>query len=145
YGVDVVIVDCDGNINERVELWIEGGVNCMFTIEVAGGSDPIQIRDKYGDKVLLAGGVDKVALIKGKEAIREEIKRIEKVVRMGGYIPHVDHRVPSDVSFDNYLYYLEVKRDTFGIEKPLPRAGGFTLGMRRKDSIRPEENLGVRT
>ena len=101
-------------------------------------------------------------LIKGKEAIREEIKRIEKVVRMGGYIPHVDHRVPSDVSFDNYLYYLEVKRDTFGIEKPLPK-GEFvpkyrhaddtlkkdttfgTSGIRARDSIRPEENLGVRT
>lgn len=146
YGVDVVIVDCDGNINELVELWIEGGVNCMFPIEVGGGSDPIEIRDKYGDKVLLAGGVDKVALIKGPEAIKKEIKRLEKLVKMGGYIPHVDHRVPSDVSFDNYLYYLEVKRDTFGIEKPAPeKISDFTSILRRKDSIRPEENLGVRT
>jgi uroporphyrinogen decarboxylase len=145
YGVDVVIVDCDGNINELVELWIEGGVNCMFPIEVAGGSDPIQIRDKYGDKVLLAGGVDKVALIKGKEEIKKEINRLKKLVEMGGYIPHVDHRVPSDVSFDNYLYYLEVKRDTFGIEKPSAKADGFVSGIRRRDSIRPEENLGVRT
>ena len=28
----------------------------------------------------------------------------------GGFIPLVDHRVPPDVSLDNYKYYLEVLR-----------------------------------
>ncbi|MDO8683075.1 MAG: uroporphyrinogen decarboxylase family protein [Armatimonadota bacterium] len=120
HGCETVIVDCDGNINELVGLWLDAGVNCMFPIEVRGNSDPVAIREKYGNRVLLAGGVDKTQLIEGKESIRKEIKRIEKLVQMGGYIPHVDHRCPPNVTYENYLYYLDVKRDTFGIPRPAP-------------------------
>jgi len=31
-------------------------------------------------------------------------------MREGGYIPVVDHRVPPDVTLDNYKYYLDVLR-----------------------------------
>jgi len=120
HGVDVVYVDCDGNINQLVGLWLEGGVNCMFPLEIRGGSDPWPIREKYGRNVLLMGGVDKTKLAEGKEAIRQELKRIEKLVEMGGYIPHVDHRCPPNVSFENYLYYLKLKREMFGIPEPPP-------------------------
>ena len=120
FGVDIVYTDCDGNINQLVPLWLKAGVNGMFPVEVAGGTDPIALRDRYGREVLLLGGVNKRALIAGKQAIRKEIKRIEPYVREGGWIPHVDHRVPPDVTYDNYLYYLAVKRDTFGIPEPPP-------------------------
>ena len=120
HGVDVVIVDCDGDISQLVPLWLEAGVNCMFPLEVAAGTDPRVYRDLYGERVLLLGGVDKRALIEGKEAIRREVHRLEPLVREGGYIPHVDHRVPPDVTYENYLYYLQAKRDKFGIPKPAP-------------------------
>lgn len=116
--IDVVVVDCDGNIDQLVPLWLEGGVNCMFPLEVASGTDPYELRRLYGDQVLLKGGVDKRALIAGKAAIDAEIARLEPLVRDGGYVPHVDHRVPPDVSFDNYLYYLTKKRQTFGMPEP---------------------------
>ncbi|MCK4243997.1 MAG: hypothetical protein KAX20_00030, partial [Candidatus Omnitrophica bacterium] len=73
---------------------------------------------KYREKIAILGGVNKRALIAGKEAIREEIKRIKPYVKEGGWIPHVDHRCPPDVTFENYLYYLDVKRETFEIPKP---------------------------
>ncbi|MBI4531828.1 MAG: hypothetical protein HY709_09955 [Candidatus Latescibacteria bacterium] len=120
HGVDVVYVDCDGNITELVAHWLAGGVNCMFPLEVRGGSDPWPIRERYGENVLLMGGVDKTQLIDGKKTIREELKRIEKLVEMGGYIPHVDHRCPPDVTFGNYLYYLRTKREMLGIPEPAP-------------------------
>lgn len=115
HGVDIIYTDCDGNINHLVPLWLEGGVNCMFPVEVAAGTDPLALRDKYGKQVLLMGGVNKRALIAGKEAIRKEVDRIAPYVREGGWIPHVDHRVPPDVTYENYLYYLKYKRETFGI------------------------------
>jgi len=118
HGVDVVYVDCDGNINELVELWLEGGVNCMFPMEVRAGSDPVAIRRRFGKSVLMMGGVNKLRLAEGPAAIRAEIRRIEPVVEEGGYIPHVDHRVPPDVSYQDYLYYLRVKREAFGIPEP---------------------------
>ncbi len=113
HGVDVVIVDCDGNINELAEHWLEGGVNCMFPIEVNAGSNPVALRERFGQRVLLAGGVDKTKLSKGKREIEQELERIRKTVESGGFIPHVDHRVPPDVSYDNYLYYLKLKKRLF--------------------------------
>jgi uroporphyrinogen decarboxylase len=118
HGCDIIYTDCDGNINALVPLWLEGGVNGMFPVEVAPGTDPLALREEYGKEVLLLGGVNKRALAQGKEAIRKEVARIAPVVREGGWIPHVDHRVPPDVSFEDYQYYLALKRDTFGIPEP---------------------------
>ncbi len=91
HGCDIVYTDCDGNISALV---------------------------RYGKAVLLLGGVNKRALIQGREAIRAELERMEPYVNEGGWIPHVDHRVPPDVTFDNYRYYLAGKRDMFGIPEP---------------------------
>jgi len=110
HGIWINILDCDGNINPLVPFWIEAGINCMFPLEIRGGTDPIKLRETYGRKVLLMGGIDKTALIEGKRAIDKELKRLEPLIEEGGYIPHVDHRVPPDVSYENYLYYLREKR-----------------------------------
>lgn len=120
HGIERTIVDCDGDINQLVPLWLESGINCMFPLEIASHTDPRKLRDQYGQNVLLLGGVDKIPLIEGPSAINREIKRIAPLVKEGGYIPHVDHRVPPDVTLENYLYYLKLKRDTFGIPEPLP-------------------------
>ncbi|MBI2298238.1 MAG: hypothetical protein HYU66_04675 [Armatimonadetes bacterium] len=117
-GVEVFIVDSDGNINELVEPWLEGGVNCMFPLEMNGRSDPVALRAKYGRRVLLKGGVDKIALGRGRAAIDAELERLAPVVAAGGYVPHVDHRVPPNVMYEDYLYYLRRKREVFGIPEP---------------------------
>jgi len=110
YGIDVNVLDCDGNIYELVPGWLEGGINCMFPIEAAH-TDPIRLREIYGNRVLLIGGVNKKALASGKDAIDRELERLAPLVERGGYIPTVDHRVPPDVSFENYCYYLEKKKE----------------------------------
>ena len=110
YGIDVNILDCDGCIYELVPGWLKSGINCMFPIEAAH-SDPLKLRKEYGNDLLLIGGVNKIELIKGKEAIDREMERIQPLIEEGGYIPTVDHRVPSDVSYENYLYYLEKKKE----------------------------------
>lgn len=115
YGADISLTDCDGNINALVDCWLDGGINCMFPLEVNGGTDPVALRQKYGQRVLLAGGVNKIPLAKGKKEIEQELERLRPTVESGGFIPHVDHRVPPDVSYDNYLYYLKVKKRLFGM------------------------------
>jgi hypothetical protein len=116
-GCDIVYTDCDGNINNMIDPWLEGGVNGIFPVDVGPGSDPVVIRKKYGHKVVILGGVNKHKLIAGKDSIKDEIRRIKPYVLEGGWIPHVDHRCPPDVTFENYLYYLDVKRETFGMPK----------------------------
>ncbi len=114
----IAYVDCDGNIMQLVEHWLEGGVNCMFPVEVAAGSSPHQIRRRWGKDVLLMGGVNKRPLAGSREDIDREIDSLLDLVAEGGFIPHVDHRVPPDVSYDNYRYYLKRKREALGIPEP---------------------------
>jgi uroporphyrinogen decarboxylase len=113
HGVDVVWTDCDGNLMPILDQFLAGGINCMFPLEVAGGTDPVAIREKYGRKVLLHGGVDKMALLKGPKGIERELLRIRPVVEEGGFVPHVDHRCPADVTLENYKFYLKLKRQMF--------------------------------
>lgn len=114
HGVDFVSVDCDGTIDDLVPLWLDAGVNTMFPLEQNGGADPSKFRKLYGRRVLLSGGVDKTKLAAGKSAIDAELRRLEPVIKDGGYIPHLDHRCPPDVSYDDYLYYLDAKRAICG-------------------------------
>lgn len=116
YGIDVIYTDCDGNIVPLIPSFLKGGINCMFPLEVHGGSDPGLIRERFGPDVLLMGGVDKMVLRKGPNEIEKEILRIKSVLDDGGFIPHVDHRVPADVSLENYRFYLKVKREIFNLK-----------------------------
>lgn len=114
-GVEHAFVDCDGDFRSLMPGWLDNGVDIMFPLEVASGVHPENLR-KENSGIRMMGGFDKVALIKGKSEIRNELNRLKPLVEEGGFIPHVDHRVQPDVSLENYLYYLEAKRDTFGIE-----------------------------
>jgi hypothetical protein len=109
-GIDVNILDCDGRIYELVPGWLKGGINCMFPIEAAH-TDPLRLREEYGDEVLLVGGVNKVPLRGSKADIDREVERLRPLVERGGFIPTVDHRVPPDVSYENCLYYIEKKKE----------------------------------
>ena len=120
HGVDIVWTDCDGNINPIVDQFLEGGINCMFPLEVAGGSDPVALRETYGRNILLHGGVDKMALLRGEKAIEKELLRLKPVVDDGGFIPHIDHKVPSNVTLANYKTYLRLKRDIFNAGDLVP-------------------------
>jgi uroporphyrinogen-III decarboxylase len=117
-GIDIIFVDSDGNVNELIPLWLECGINYMWPLEVAAGNDAVALRKEYVTDLILAGNIDKRALIKGKEAIREEVmSKVPFLLEMGGYFPTIDHLVPPDVTFDNYCYYIDTLREAAGLEK----------------------------
>ena len=60
------------------------------------------------------GGFDKHILAQSKANIEREINRLAPLVEEGGFIGFCDHRVPPDVPYENYLYYLEKVRETWG-------------------------------
>lgn len=119
HGVDVVVVDCDGDIRRLLPLWLECGVNCMFPIEVgAWGADPVVLRREYGRDLLMIGGVGKRLLTGPLDGIAAEVARLSPLVEEGGYIPTPDHRVPPDVPLTHYIYYLEEARRVWGRDLP---------------------------
>lgn len=114
HGCTVIWTDCDGDVTQLVPVWLDCGLNCMFPLEVHPGSDPVKYRKMYGHSILLRGGVAKHQLAFGKKEILDELKRIEWVVADGGFIPHGDHRIPQDVSYENYKYYIREKLAMLG-------------------------------
>jgi hypothetical protein len=110
HNIDLSWVDCDGNIEALIPLWLEGGVQGFYPLEVASGMDAGKLRSQYGRKIVMWGNMDKRALTAGKDAIDAELSRLLPVVAAGGFVPLVDHSVPDDVPLQNYLYYLEQKR-----------------------------------
>ena len=104
-GVPLVDMDSDGFIEELIPIWIESGINVCDPIEVAAFNDINDYRRQFGHKIAYAGGVDKRAMARGGQVIRDELKRIEPVVKDGGFIPSCDHGVPSDISWPNFIDY----------------------------------------
>jgi uroporphyrinogen-III decarboxylase len=115
HGVDVIWLDCDGNIEKLIPLWLDAGVNCMFPLEIGTwGADPVKYRQQYGKDLLLMGGFDKHILARSKGEIKHEVERLKPLVEEGGFIGFCDHRVPPDVPLDHYLYYLKMVRQMWG-------------------------------
>lgn len=89
-------------------------MNLLHPMEVAAGMDVVKIRRQYGRALSLRGGIDKRALARDRAAIDRELARIAPAVESGGYIPHVDHSVPPDVSWSNFAYYLQQRERLLG-------------------------------
>ena len=108
HGIEINVLDCDGRIHELAPGWLEAGINCMFPLEAAH-TNAFKLREEL-PSILLMGGVDKRALIAGKSAIDAELDRLRPLVEQGRFVPCVDHRVPPDVTYASYLYYLDAKQ-----------------------------------
>jgi len=103
-GVHNILVDTDGNCWKLIPLFIEGGVTGITPMEVAAGMDVVQVRKKF-PRLQMTGGIDKRVLARDRSSIDKELGKIPYMLKCGGYIPHVDHLIPPDVPFDNFIYY----------------------------------------
>jgi uroporphyrinogen decarboxylase len=104
-GIDTILVDSDGNIEELIPHWLDWGINLVYPLEVAAGMDVVSLRRRYGRDLLLGGGIDKRVLAGSRDGIREHVEHVAPVVREGGYLPCPDHCLPHDVPWENFLYY----------------------------------------
>jgi uroporphyrinogen decarboxylase len=109
HGIDTIFVDSDGNIDLLIPIWLEAGINGVWPLEIAAGMNPVDLRRRYGKTLLLAGGIDKRELSRGRAEVHDEVMRkVAPLIQAGGYIPTVDHSVPPDVPFENYVYFRQL-------------------------------------
>ena len=113
HGVLVVMVDTDGRVEDLLPIFLEAGMDGTHPCEVAAGSDPVSLREKFPNAALM-GGMDKRAIASGRDGTDAELRRIAPVLEQGGYIPMLDHFVPPDVSYDTYRYYVDRRREMLG-------------------------------
>ena len=116
HGIDLWYTDCDGDVRPILPYLLEGGINCLFPFEVNGCAHPAELLAEYGKDLRIMGGVDKIQLGKGPEAIKAYMETLVPLVERGGYIPFCDHRCPPNVKPDDYLYYLDLKEQMFGMK-----------------------------
>ncbi len=104
-GVTNVWVDTDGNCWDLIPLFLECGVTGLSPMEVQSGMDVVEVRKRY-PTLQMYGGMDKRVPAKGKTAIDQELdSKIPFMLKQGGYIPYLDHLIPPDIPWDNFVYY----------------------------------------
>ena len=103
-GISNFVVDTDGNVSELIPLFIETGVTGMYPFEVQAGNDIIEIRKRY-PKLQMFGGINKNILATDEKSIDRELRKVAKMMKLGGYFPFADHLIPPDVSWQNFTYY----------------------------------------
>ena len=116
-GIDIWFTDCDGDVRPLIPGFLKAGINCLWPFEVMGGGHPADLLNEFGQDLRIMGGFDKIQMIKGKEAIKAYMKTLVPLVERGGFIPFCDHRCPPDVNENDYLYYLDLKEQMFGLSK----------------------------
>ncbi|MBM4081177.1 MAG: hypothetical protein FJ278_15850 [Planctomycetes bacterium] len=116
HGIDLWYTDCDGDVRPLLPGFLEGGINCLFPFEVNGCAHPGELLRQYDGLLRIMGGVDKIALGHGPKAIKAYLETLVPLVARGGYIPFCDHRCPPNVKPEDYLYYLDLKEQMFGMK-----------------------------
>ncbi len=109
-GIKIRLHSC-GDINPFVPDLLEIGIDALNPIEVKAGMDPVELKQKYGDKLVLHGGIDAL-LWEDIDKMEAEIRRILPTLKEnGGYIFSTDHSVPSSVSLESFRYITDLIKD----------------------------------
>ena len=113
-GIEHIGLDSDGNITSLIPLWLDAGIDHLWPFEVQSGMDVVKVRQQYGRRLGIIGGLDKRVLAAGGQAMRREVDRLMPLVGQGGFIPELDHSVPPDVSWKNFCDYIGYLRHRLG-------------------------------
>ena len=116
HGIDLWYTDCDGDVRPLLPGFLKAGINCLFPFEVNSCCHAGELLDKYQGQLRIMGGVDKMALGKGPQAIKAYLESLAPYVERGGYIPFCDHRCPPNVKPEDYLFYLDLKEKMFSLK-----------------------------
>lgn len=108
-----VIKHTDGNTWDILDMMIEAGIDGYQGIELTAGMDIGKLKEKYGDKLCLWGGVDCNTLIRGtKEDIRREVEyAIRYGAPGGGLVLTSGNTIQVGVKYENYLTMLKILQE----------------------------------
>ncbi|HPO14817.1 MAG TPA: uroporphyrinogen decarboxylase family protein [Candidatus Hydrogenedentes bacterium] len=104
HGVEVILLDTDGDCNKLIPIYLEAGITGMYPFETHCGMDIVKVRKEY-PQLQMCGGVPKAEIAKGRDAIDRALKPVAEVLKTGGFIPFGDHFIPPDVGWEDFQYY----------------------------------------
>ena len=103
-GVNIILLDTDGDCNELIPLFLEAGITGLWPMEVSAGMNVLAARKKYPELQIM-GGIPKLDIAFGKKRIDEFLEPVGWLLKQGGYIPFGDHSIPPRVSWKDFKYY----------------------------------------
>ncbi len=125
-GAEVFSIDSDGNLNPVVDALLDTGINHIYPMEPAAGMDIVALRRKYGQRLMMKGGIDKHVLRQPREAIRAELEyKLQPDMRGGGMVFGLDHRIPNGTPLESYRFYVYTAREILGLPPACPRKGSW--------------------
>jgi hypothetical protein len=111
--------DSDGNMNAVIPAFLDAGINVMHPFEASAGMDIVQVRRTYGTRLAIYGGIDKHVIRRSREEIVAELEyKIPPLVRTGGCVLALDHRIPNGTPLANYRFYIEKAWEILEREAP---------------------------
>jgi uroporphyrinogen decarboxylase len=103
------ILHSDGAVGALIPDFLVAGFTELHPLEVKAGMDVKVLKPMYSGRLVLFCNIDVRKLAGTKEEIEEEIRTKFTVAKEGGgYIYHSDHSVPSNVSFENYSFAVDM-------------------------------------
>jgi len=79
----------------------------MHPLEPAAGMDVVKLRERYGSRLALVGGIDKHVIRRPLAEIDAELEyKVPPMVRSGGCVLGLDHRIPNGTPLAHYRYYV---------------------------------------
>jgi len=102
HSVDILILRTYANARLLIPVLLEHGIDCLWACEVnTAAMDYRSLRQEFGKRLRLIGGIDLDVLREGKEAIRREVEeKVPPLLEQGGYVPLADGRVRADIPFE---------------------------------------------
>ena len=110
-GLPVIIHSC-GYIEPLLPGLIRAGMDCLQPMEVKAGMDLLKLKQAYGDRIALFGGMDaRVLETNDRQLVKAELDRIlPAAMASSGYILHSDHSISDRVDYDTYRFFIDYAR-----------------------------------
>ena len=108
-GARFVMHHSDGNVLPLLDMWVAVGIDAVNPVEYRSGMDVVKIREQYGNKLVLIGGLDNCLILPrgDRSEVRDHVLHLLDAGRGGGYVIG-PHSIGPDISIDTMLYVLEL-------------------------------------
>jgi uroporphyrinogen-III decarboxylase len=109
----------DGKMGRFVDFYVDAGIDCLMTLcpPPMGDAEPRVLKEKYGHRICLMGGVDVVnEICRGTpESIRRVVNQRMDTYKPGGnYIHDGSNSVPWETPVENVRAWAEAAREYGG-------------------------------
>lgn len=109
HGVKAHLHSC-GDIRPFVPELVDIGLDALNPLEVKAGVDPLELKRKFGDKLVFHGGINAVLWDSPEKITAEMEKVIPAMKENGGYIFASDHSIPNSVSLEDFRHIINLAK-----------------------------------